>query len=625
MNCESKYIKYKMKYNKLKEDYDEMIGGGSYNPPLQHFIGNDVNYEILKKSIAKAKRNDLNSLLSHLREYSKVVIAMHKILFSGTKKRLLCEQLKQTQNLVLNKIQENICIITNDFREKMDKNSNLDNIQKNKMIANFTKENITEPLNTFLKNGIKYYEMMEFINKFKPEKNSELEVVVKVMDIYNSSDIDGDLQNLNIIKKKFNLYKESRDFSGWLTGQKGEKEIKIHKIDKNITWDDIKNLKESDRKYIKHFEDDKITIIQPLTEASSCYFGQGTKWCTAATQSANWFNRYYESSHNCNLYIVIPKEQMYKDEKYQICCSESIDDPIKDELDYSIDIKHFIGLYPSIINFDIIEKVKNNGKMHLRNCIKKINNDMLILYTALGNKYNDIVKLLYKYNNSVKEEISNGLPLIIAIKTKNNELLELLYSDNIINITVDGLSPLISAINVKNKEAINFLLNKKVNINYNLAEGTPLIAAIKSKNLEMIKYLIDNGATIDKISNNTTPLIESAGIGDKKLIQELLSRNVDINQQTSSKTALIVAIENKNLDLVKFLIEKGADVNVKTTTNTPLLEAIRKKNNNIIKFLLDNGADPTLRTLYDTPYKLANNDDSIIKLLNDAKKIPIKK
>lgn len=55
-------------------------------------------------------------------------------------------------------------------------------------------------------------------------------------------------------------------------------------------------------------------VIQPLDQAASCYYGQGTQWCTASRNN-NMFNEY---NQNGPLYIVIPKHPNYEGEKYQI-------------------------------------------------------------------------------------------------------------------------------------------------------------------------------------------------------------------------------------------------------------------------------------------------------------------
>lgn len=63
------------------------------------------------------------------------------------------------------------------------------------------------------------------------------------------------------------------------------------------------------------FENDKVRIVVPEDQAAACYYGQGTQWCTASTQSTNYFNAY---SKDGPLYILLPKQPKYDGEKYQL-------------------------------------------------------------------------------------------------------------------------------------------------------------------------------------------------------------------------------------------------------------------------------------------------------------------
>jgi hypothetical protein len=57
-----------------------------------------------------------------------------------------------------------------------------------------------------------------------------------------------------------------------------------------------------------------VRIIVPEDETAACYYGQGTRWCTAG-KSHNQFNNYNKSGP---LYILLPKQPQYNGEKYQI-------------------------------------------------------------------------------------------------------------------------------------------------------------------------------------------------------------------------------------------------------------------------------------------------------------------
>lgn len=63
------------------------------------------------------------------------------------------------------------------------------------------------------------------------------------------------------------------------------------------------------------YNDANVRVIIPKNEDAACYYGQGTKWCTASTNSKNYFNDYNSRGQ---LYIFLPKNPAYEGEKYQL-------------------------------------------------------------------------------------------------------------------------------------------------------------------------------------------------------------------------------------------------------------------------------------------------------------------
>lgn len=63
------------------------------------------------------------------------------------------------------------------------------------------------------------------------------------------------------------------------------------------------------------YNNDEVRIIHPKDQEAACYYGQGTRWCTASTDSTNYFNHY---NRNGSIYILLPKHPRYTGEKYQI-------------------------------------------------------------------------------------------------------------------------------------------------------------------------------------------------------------------------------------------------------------------------------------------------------------------
>jgi hypothetical protein len=63
------------------------------------------------------------------------------------------------------------------------------------------------------------------------------------------------------------------------------------------------------------FENDQVRIVIPNDQAAACYYGQGTRWCTASTQGTNYFNHYHKDGQ---MYIMLPKKPKHEGEKYQL-------------------------------------------------------------------------------------------------------------------------------------------------------------------------------------------------------------------------------------------------------------------------------------------------------------------
>jgi len=62
------------------------------------------------------------------------------------------------------------------------------------------------------------------------------------------------------------------------------------------------------------YRDSNLIVTIPQDEQAACYYGQGTRWCTAGKNN-NLFN--YYTKGNRPLYVIIPRQQAYPGEKYQ--------------------------------------------------------------------------------------------------------------------------------------------------------------------------------------------------------------------------------------------------------------------------------------------------------------------
>jgi len=79
------------------------------------------------------------------------------------------------------------------------------------------------------------------------------------------------------------------------------------------------------RREVKHveggnvvYEDDRYFVVNPLDHKSSCYYGKGTKWCTAAESDLN-FKKYNEDG---KLFYIIDKKLPTSDRFYKVALLE---------------------------------------------------------------------------------------------------------------------------------------------------------------------------------------------------------------------------------------------------------------------------------------------------------------
>ncbi len=108
------------------------------------------------------------------------------------------------------------------------------------------------------------------------------------------------------------------------------------------------------------YEDNTVRIIIPYDETAACYYGQGTRWCTAAKNN-NYFSHY---SKQGDLYILLPKQPEYNGEKYQLHFQSS---QFMDEKDNSVKLDTIISQ-----RFPVAGEVLMEHEESLRNNIDRI-------------------------------------------------------------------------------------------------------------------------------------------------------------------------------------------------------------------------------------------------------------
>jgi hypothetical protein len=84
------------------------------------------------------------------------------------------------------------------------------------------------------------------------------------------------------------------------------------------------------------FKDEHVRVIVPEDKQAACYYGQGTQWCTAATQGMNYFDEYNKDG---KMYILLPTKPQYKGEKYQLHFQSG---QYMDETDSPVDLSEIL-------------------------------------------------------------------------------------------------------------------------------------------------------------------------------------------------------------------------------------------------------------------------------------------
>ena len=103
----------------------------------------------------------------------------------------------------------------------------------------------------------------------------------------------------------------------------------------------------------------EVRIIIPNDEASACYYGQGTRWCTAAKNN-NMFGGY--SSHNHPLFILLPKNPTHDGEKYQVHLREN---EWMDETDSPVSAQEVIERFSNTDLKSVFEKYDTDANLIL--------------------------------------------------------------------------------------------------------------------------------------------------------------------------------------------------------------------------------------------------------------------
>ena len=96
----------------------------------------------------------------------------------------------------------------------------------------------------------------------------------------------------------------------------------------NHLFDALKKIGETARRTVditgdveKIYEDNRFVVVSPKTHTASCYYGAGTKWCTASKDTKSHFSTYKGSGE---LYYIIDKTLPTSDPYYKVALNKKI-------------------------------------------------------------------------------------------------------------------------------------------------------------------------------------------------------------------------------------------------------------------------------------------------------------
>ena len=171
-----------------------------------------------------------------------------------------------------------------------------------------------------------------------------------------------------------------------------------------------------------------------------------------------------------------------------------------------------------------------------------------------------------------------------------NQLLK--YGANIDDVTEDGKTALMIAVEEEHLQTATMLLDNGADVNAGMDDGyTPLMQAARVMNLEMVRLLLQHGASINDVTQGgKTALTIAVQKGNLQMATLFLDNNADVN--AGSCTPLIQATRGWHLEIVGLLLERGASVDdVTEDGKTALMIAVEKGSPKMATLLLDNHAD----------------------------------
>jgi hypothetical protein len=267
----------------------------------------------------------------------------------------------------------NIDQLTNEFGQKLlakDDHSKKSQ-DPNKLINLFvdadptTNKNYTKwMIRTYITGGIRHLEDL-----------SRTQKALALFDKFKSK-LPADQRDIGKIKKLSDLENLVEQFAEAKTGkqEKAEEKAKLYK--------EIETF----------YSGPEGKILIPKTEEASCFLGRGTKWCTAATESENYFD-YYNTSGS--LYIILTSDGS----KFQFHFENG---EFTDASDESFDLVKFDKKYPWVFRIFFDKLGEENLVVKMPQLFQFVKNPSEQVQLAAVNRDSDAIAYIKNPSEQVQ-------------------------------------------------------------------------------------------------------------------------------------------------------------------------------------------------------------------------------
>ena len=189
--------------------------------------------------------------------------------------------------------------------------------------------------------------VMAQIEQGDPTKNKEYSQWIARMYSrggYELEDIKSTLRDALETYHKLKLKKKLEDQDKQIDKFKSFNDL-ITRVNQYPEIEDDAPTDKGDSKQI--YDDEHIRVIVPKNVEAACYYGQGTRWCTASKNN-NMFKLYNKEG---DMYIIIPKKPKTPGEKYQFHFHSG---QFMDASDSEVDMYEVVKRYPTLRNIKTI-------------------------------------------------------------------------------------------------------------------------------------------------------------------------------------------------------------------------------------------------------------------------------